>query len=178
MRHRVLPVLLTIALFACPVAAPEAALAAPQTNTTPAAAPTQPDTQSDLGVSPELLAQGAGALLGFAAFSLFIAPQAAATGGVAGLLGGRLAATALAGAGAIAGMTAYDVWSGLPINYAYFWHRGGFVAGVAAGVAAFGVLGYPGGGGTTWLGWAANRGALLGTGLFGSWMTDRWYHGR
>jgi hypothetical protein len=42
----------------------------------------------------------------------------------------------------------------------------------------FGVLGFPAGGGSTWLGWTINRTALIATGLYGAWTIDRWYSGR
>lgn len=137
-------------------------------------------TQQATNWSPtgELMAQGAGAIVGFGVFSLFVAPQAAALGEVAELLTGRIVATALAGAGAVGGTYLYDLWNDLPIDYAYFWHRGGFVLGIAGGIAVFGVMGYPLDGGSTWLIWAANRATLLGTGLLGSWTIDRWYLGR
>jgi hypothetical protein len=123
-------------------------------------------------LSPELLAQGAGALVGFGVYSLFVAPQVTVAGGVVAVLGGRLVAATLAGAGAMAGTFVYDRWAGLPLDYAYFWHRGGFIGGVAAGIAAFGLLGYPIEGGASWLGWAANRASILGSGLMGAWAAD------
>jgi len=95
-----------------------------------------------------------------------------------GLLGDRLMATVLATGGAVSGTYIYDRWAGSPIDYAYFWHRGGFVIGMAAGIATFGVLGYPLGTDATWLGWTANRAALMGSGLLGSWGIDHWYASR
>ena len=138
-----------------------AALFASALVATPAAA--QPATQ-EWQITPELMAQGAGALVGFGAYSLLIAPQ-----------GGRLVAATVAAGGAVAGDFVYDLWTGQPLDYPYFWHRGGFIVGLAAGIAAFGVLGYPISGGSTWLGWAANRVTLLGAGLAGSLAFDRWY---
>ncbi len=128
-------------------------------------------------ISPEVLAQAAGAVVGFGVYSLFVAPEAGVLGGAAAVLGTRIVAATLAGAGAVAGTFVYDRWTGKPLDYAYFWHRGGFVAGLAAGIAVFGVLGYPIDGGSTWLGWAANRVTLIGSGLLGSWYADRWYAG-
>ena len=75
----------------------------------------------------------------------------------------------------MAGTFVYDRWAGQPLDYAYFWHRGGFIGGVAAGIAAFGVLGYPIDGGASWLAWAANRVAILGSGVIGAWTADHWY---
>ena len=86
-------------------------------------------------------------------------------------------ATVMAASGAVAATYAYDRWADSPVDYAYFWHRGGFVVGMAAGVATFGVLGYPVATNSTWFGWAANRAALMGTGLLGAWGTDQWYAG-
>jgi hypothetical protein len=143
-----------------------------------AAPPPQDNGQAAPGswnISPELLAQGAGALVGFGVFSLFVAPQVTVAEGVVAVLGGRLVAATLAGAGAMAGIFVYDRWAGQPLDYAYFWHRGGFIGGVAAGIAAFGLLGYPIDGGTSWLGWAANRATILGSGLIGAWAADLWY---
>jgi len=124
------------------------------------------------------MAQGAGALIGYGTYFLFLAPQAAAVDTTASLVGYRLLASGLAGAGAVAGTYTYDVASGLPIDYAYFWHRGGFIAGVAAGVVVFAALGYPAGPGSTWLSWTANRAALVGTGLLAAWAADNWYQSR
>jgi len=157
--RRALSVLLATCLLVCAVRA--------------VAAPPQPSEQTQL--SPELLAQGAGAIVGFGVYSLFIAPQATAAEGVAAILGSRVVALTLAATGAVAGTFAYDYWTDQPFDYAYFWHRGGFVGGIVAAIAAFGVLGYPIDGGATWLGWAANRVTLLGSGLLGSWAADRWY---
>jgi hypothetical protein len=128
----------------------------------------QPAPSDEWQISPELMAQGVGALVGFGAYSLFIAPQA-------GMVGGRLVAASLAAGGAVVGDFAYDLWTGHPLDYAYFWHRSGFIVGVAAGIAAFGVLGYPITGGSTWLSWAANRVTLIGAGVVGSLAFDRWY---
>ena len=114
-------------------------------------------------------------MAGFGVYSVFVAPQFTAAEGVSALLGGRLVAATLAGAGAVFATFAYDHWAGLPLDYPYFWHRGGFIGGVAAGIAAFGLLGYPIDGGSTWLGWAGNRAAILGSGLIGAWSTDHWY---
>ena len=122
-----------------------------------------------------MVAQAAGAIAGFGIYSLYFAPQLTATEGAVAFLGGRMVALTLAGAGAVAGTFAYDYWSGQPYDYSYFWHRGGFVAGVAAGIVAFGVLGYPVDGGSTWLGWVANRATLLGAGALGAYGADRWY---
>jgi hypothetical protein len=168
--HRILPVLLAAGLLAIPLREPQAA--------TPAAQPASSAPAKMWPVSPELLVQGAGALVGIGAYSFFLAPQATAVGGVVSMLGDRITATAMATAGAISATYLYDLWEGVPIEYDYFWHRGGFVAGVAAGVAVFGVLGYPAGGGSTWLGWTINRTALIATGLYGAWTIDRWYSGR
>ena len=127
----------------------------------------QPPPEQEWQITPELMAQGAGALVGFGVYSLFIAPQ-----------GGRLIAATLAAGGAVAGDFVYDVWTGQPLDYPYFWHRGGFIAGLAAGIAAFGVLGYPISGGSTWLGWTANRVTLLGAGIAGSLAFDRWFEAK
>lgn len=124
----------------------------------------QPAAQDQWQITPELLAQGAGALVGFGAYSLFVAPQ-----------GGRIVAATLAAGGAVAGDFVFDLWTGQPLDYPYFWHRGGFIVGLAAGIAAFGVLGYPISGGSTWLGWTANRVTLLGAGIAGSLAFDHWY---
>lgn len=163
MNCRILPTLLAVSLLL-------GALAEPAHATPPDAVPS--DASQSWQPSPELLAQGAGAIIGFGAFSLFLAPEAAAAGGV---FGGRVIAATMAGMGAVAGTYAYDLWTGLPLEHDYLWHRGGFIAGIAAGVAIFGVLGYPAAEVGTWTGWAANRAALLGTGLLGAWMADRWY---
>jgi hypothetical protein len=125
--------------------------------------------------SPELMAQGAGALIGYGTYALFLAPSAAAASDATSLIGYRLMASGLAGAGAVVATYVYDFESGRPIDYAYFWHRGGFILGVAVGVVAFAAVGYPAGAGTTWLGWAVNRAALVGTGLLVAWGTDSWY---
>jgi len=170
-KRHVLPALLAASLVLGPTADALAA-AAPPAAASPAPAPSE--ASHAWRPSPEVLAQGAGALIGLGVFSLFVAPEA--LGGVAGLLGGRLMGATAAGMGAVAGTFAYDVWTGQPLQYAYFWYRGGFIAGLAGGIAAFGVLGYPGGGGTTWLGWTANRAALIGTGMIGAWAADHWYH--
>lgn len=126
-------------------------------------------------MTPELLAQGAGALVGFGLYSLYVSPGAGLIGGATAVMGTRIVAATLAGAGAVAGTFVYDRWTGQPLDYAYFWHRGGFIAGLAAGIGVFGVLGYPIDGGVTWLGWVANRVTLLGSGLVGAWYADRWY---
>jgi hypothetical protein len=178
---RVLPALLAVSLMAYP-ATESLAAAIPVQQVVPAPpappAPAQSMSTWEWPPPPQLLAQGVGALIGFGAFSLFLAPQAATATGPLSFLGNRIMATVMAATGAVAGTYAYDLWAGLPTDYAYFWHRGGFVAGVAAGVALFGVLGYPAGGGTTWFGWAANRVTLVGAGLYGAWVTDHWYTGR
>jgi len=173
LRHRVLAVALAAILAVLPVLDARAA--------TPAAEPQPaPAAQKSWGaywyrmVSPELLAQGVGALLGYGAYGLFLAPAVTPADPMT-VYGYRLLGSSMAGAGAVAGTYAYDVGSGEPLNYAYFWHRGGFIVGVAAGVVAFAVLGYPGGAGTTWLSWGANRAALVGTGLLAAWGTDYWY---
>jgi len=126
-------------------------------------------------LSPEVVAQAAGAVAGFGIYSLFIQPQLNDATGIGVVAASRLMALTLAGAGAVAGTFIYDQWTGQPTNYAYVWERGGFIGGVAVGIAAFGVLGYPIDGGATWLGWAANRAALLGAGLAGSWAAHSWY---
>jgi len=173
-KRRVRPALLAGIILLGPAGVPLAAAATPPISS----APVSSEAPAMWPPSPELLAQGAGAVIGFGAFSLFVAPEAAVAGGVAGLLGGRVMAAALAGMGAVAGTYAYDMWTGLPLEHGYLWHRGGFIAGIAAGVAIFGVLGYPAGEAGTWSGWAANRAALLGTGLIGAWTADRWYAGQ
>ena len=134
----------------------------------PGRAADQPPPQQEWSVSPELMAQGAGALVGFGVYSLFIAPQT-------GILAGRLVAATVAAGGAVAGDFVYDLWTGQPLDYPYFWHRSGFIVGLAAGITAFGVLGYPISGGSTWLGWMANRVTLLGAGIAGSLAFDHWY---
>jgi hypothetical protein len=134
-----------------------------------------PESKPSWWSSPELIAQGIGALIGFGVYSLYLAPTAGTATDAASVLGNRLLASGLAGVGAIAGTYAYDIDAGLPLDHAYFWHRSGFIIGIAAGAVAFGVLGYPAGPGATWLGWAANRTALVGTGLLGAWATDSWY---
>jgi hypothetical protein len=179
--HRVLPVLLAASLMTYP--AMESQAAVPAQAASPAAAASSAPARSEAPkawlLSPELLVQSAGALVGIGAFSLFLAPQATVVAdGVMSMLGDRIMATVMATTGAIGATYLYDLWTGLPIQYDYFWHRGGFVAGVATGVAVFGVLGYPISGGATWLGWTANRAALIGAGLYGAWVTDRWYSGR
>ncbi len=179
-RHRVLVALLAVCLLAYSTTGSDAAATImPQQQSVPAApaAPPASASWSSL-VTPELLAQGAGAFIGFAAYSAFLAPEAAAAGGLASMLGGRLMATTVAGAGAVVATYAYDVATGLPLDYAYFWHRGGFIVGVGAGIAAFGVLGLPAGTDATWLGWTANRAALLGSGLLGAWAIDHWQRAR
>ena len=165
-RFRIFPALIAASLMGCPIA-----------NALAADAPVAPRVEEATGwpISPELVAQGVGAFVGFGTYSLLLAPQAAAAGGILGILGGRVMAAALAGGGAVAGTFVYDLWTEQAIDYAYVWHRGGFVAGIAAGIAAFGVLGYPVDGGSTWLGWTANRAALVGTGLLGAWGVDHWY---
>jgi hypothetical protein len=144
-----------------------------------ASAPSAPvDALSAWRPSPESLAQGAGALVGIATYSLLLAPEMSAGSGVARLLSDRFMATILAATGAVAATYVYDRWTGEPIDYSYFWHRGGFVLGMAAGVATFGVLGYPVGTDATWVGWTANRAALIGAGLAGAWAMDRWHDAR
>ena len=175
MHQRVVAALLSICLMACPVSEPRAATVAllPQPERATAAA-----TPGNEQVASELMAQVAGALIGYGLYFVFLTPPAAAATDTTGLLGYRLLASGLAGTGAIAGTYAYDVASGLPLDYAYFWHRGGFIAGVAAGAVVFATLGFPAGAGTTWLGWTANRAALVGAGLLAAWATDSWYRGR
>lgn len=141
--------------------------------TASAAAP--PPPQEAPLVPAEVLAQAAGAVVGFGIYSFYFASEVAAAGGVVASAGGRLIALTLAGAGAVAGNFAYDYWTGQPLDYAYFWHRSGFIVGVAGGIAVFGVLGYPVDGGATWAGWVANRVTLIGAGMLGAWATDRWY---
>jgi hypothetical protein len=180
-KRRVLPALLIASLMTYPATGTLAAATPsqsmpPQAAASTAATPTAPPF--NWPPSAELLSEGAGALVGLGVFTLFLAPQAGTAGGLVAMFGSRLVASATAGVGAIAGTYIYDLWNGLPINYAYSWHRAGFVFGIAGGVAVFGVLGYPGGLDTTWFGWAANRAALVGTGLFGAWVTDRWYLSR
>jgi hypothetical protein len=180
LQHRILIVLLAGSLSICSVTASQAAAPAPtepspQRTASPPSAPAQ-----DLWAwrpSAELLAQIAGAFAGIGAYSLLLAPQAAGSSGIASLLGNRIMATVMAASGAVAATYAYDRWADSPVDYAYFWHRGGFVVGMAAGVATFGVLGYPVVTNSTWFGWAANRAALMGTGLLGAWGTDQWYAG-
>jgi hypothetical protein len=166
MTRGALPALVAVCLLICPAGG---SLAAPPPQNNGQAAP------ESWQISLELLAQGAGALVGFGIFSLFVAPQVTVAEGVVAVLGGRLVAATLAGAGAMAGTFVYDRWAGQPLDYAYFWHRGGFIGGVAAGIAAFGLLGYPIDGGASWLGWAANRASILGSGLMGAWAADHWY---
>jgi hypothetical protein len=142
------------------------------------AAPPQPEAHASPEaphISPEVWAQVAGALVGFGLYSLYVAPGAGLVGGLAAVAGTRIVAATLAGTGAVIGTFIYDRWTGQPLDYAYFWHRGGFIAGIAAGIAVFGVLGYPIDGGVTWLGWVANRVVLLGSGVLGSWWADSWY---
>lgn len=180
MKRRVLSVLLIASMMSYSATGSLAAAAPAQSMPPPAASATTVPTAPPVSWPPsaELLAEGAGALVGLGVFTLFLAPQAGTAGGLVAMFGSRLVASATAGMGAIAGTYIYDLWSGLPINYAYSWHRAGFVFGIAGGVVVFGVLGYPGGLDSTWFGWAANRAALVGTGLFGAWLTDRWYLGR
>ena len=166
MTMRALPALVAVCLLICPAGG---SLAAPPPQNNGQAAP------ESWQISPELLAQGAGALVGFGIFSLFVAPQVTVAEGVVAVLGGRLVAATLAGAGAMAGTFVYDRWAGQPLDYAYFWHRGGFIGGVAAGIGVFGLLGYPIDGGASWLAWAANRAAILGSGVIGAWAADHWY---
>jgi hypothetical protein len=125
--------------------------------------------------APQVLAQAVGAVMGFGIYSLFLAPEAAAMEGVAAIVRSRVMALTMAGIGAVAGSFVYDRWTGQSPDYGYLWERGGFIGGVAVGIAAFGVLGYPIDGGATWLGWAANRAGVLGTGLAGSWAAGQWY---
>jgi hypothetical protein len=181
LRHRVLVALLAMCWLGCFTAASNAAVMTTVPQSTPpaiAAPPAQSHASWSSLVTPELLAQGAGAFIGFAAYSAFLAPEAAAAGGLASMLGGRLMATTVAGAGAVVATYAYDLAAGLPLDYEYFWHRGGFIVGVGAGIAAFGVLGLPAGTDATWLGWTANRAALLGSGLLGAWAIDHWQRNR
>lgn len=166
MTRRALPAVVAVCLLICLAGG---SLAAPPPQNNGQAAP------ESWQISPELLAQGAGALVGFGIFSLFVAPQVTVAEGVVAVLGGRLVAATLAGAGAMAGTFVYDRWAGQPLDYAYYWHRGGFIGGVAAGIAVFGLLGYPIDGGASWLAWAANRAAILGSGVIGAWTADHWY---
>lgn len=169
MTHRIIAILLAVFLLASPVSE---ALAAPPP---PPPVATEPATPGQWELSPELWAQGAGALVGFAMYSLFVAPGGGVVGGLLAVFGTRIVAATLAGAGAVVGTFVYDRWTGQPLDYAYFWQRGGFVAGVAAGVVAFGVLGYPLDGGVTWGEWIINRSVLLGTGVLGELWVDHWY---
>jgi hypothetical protein len=107
-KRRVRPALLAGIILLGPAGVPLAAAATPPISS----APVSSEAPAMWPPSPELLAQGAGAVIGFGAFSLFVAPEAAAAGGVAGLLGGRVMAAALAGMGAVAGTYAYDPKSG------------------------------------------------------------------
>ena len=133
---------------------------------------------------PDTIAEGTGAVIGFIAFNFYVAPIAAAAGpGATGLqawLGTRVVASTLAATGAVLTTTAYDVWSGRPLNYMMYWGRGGAVAGVAAGSALLGVLGYPASAALTRFSpaWAANRSFLVGTALLGDWAATTWARGR
>jgi hypothetical protein len=133
---------------------------------------------------PDTIAEGTGAVIGFIAFNFYVAPIAAAAGpGATGLqawLGTRVVASTLAATGAVLTTTAYDVWSGRPLNYMIFWGRGGAVAGVAAGSALLGVLGYPASATLARFSpaWAANRSFLVGTALLGDWATTNWARSR
>jgi hypothetical protein len=133
---------------------------------------------------PDTIAEGTGALIGFIAFNFYVAPIAAAAGpGATGLqawLGTRVVASTLAATGAVLTTTAYDAWSGQPLNYMIFWGRGGAVAGVAAGSALLGVLGYPASATLTRFSpaWAANRSFLVGTALLGDWAATTWARSR
>jgi hypothetical protein len=100
-------------------------------------------------------------------FNLALAPTIAATNVTAS----RIAATGMAGVGAVSGLLAYDWSSGQPVDYAYIGHRAGFVAGVAAAFGAAGLLGYEIAA-TDWLGWTVSRVALFGTGTGGAWVFD------
>ena len=162
--RRFLSALLATTLLIRPVAQPAAAAAPPPTT---AVEPTGA-AESSWYASPLLFAQGIGALAGLGLYSFYIAPQA-------GIFQGRVLATAFAGLCAVGANFAYDIWADQPIDYEYFWHRSGFVLGIAAGILVFGAVGYPAGTSSTWLSWAGNRAALFGTGLAGAWYVDRWH---
>jgi hypothetical protein len=162
MTRGALPALVAVCLLICPMGASRAE---PPPRDNGQAAP------ESWQISPELLAPGAGALVGFAIFSLFVAPQVTVAEGVVAVLGGPWPERGRA----VAGTIVYHRWAGQPLDYAYFWHRGGFIGGVAAGIGVFGLLGYPIDGGASWLAWAANRAAILGSGVIGAWTADHWY---
>jgi hypothetical protein len=131
-------------------------------------------------VTPETIVHGVGAIIGIAAFSFYVAPLSAISvvGGasVQSLLGTRVVATTLAAAGAILTTYIYDRWTDQPIDYTYFWSRGGAVVGVGVGTAMLATFGYPVA--ATYVRfsppWVANRAFLVGAGLLGGWMTDSW----
>ena len=143
----------------------------------------EPAISSETGwssyITTERMVQGAGALLGIVAFNFYVAPLSVASGVGAGasirsLLGTRVTASMLAAAGAVMTTYIYDRWTDQPINYDYFWSRGGAVVGVGAGSALLTIFGFPS---ATALprfspAWVANRGFLVGTALLGAWMTD------
>lgn len=145
--------------------------------------PPAPSVMSWL-TEPDTIAEGTGALIGFIAFNFYVAPIAAAAGpaatGLQSWLGTRVVASTLAATGAVLTTTAYDVWSGRPLNYVMYWGRGGAVAGVAAGSALLGVMGYPASAALSRFSpaWVANRSFLVGTALLGDWAASNWARSR
>jgi hypothetical protein len=164
-----------------PAAAPPSMPSGP-IDVLPEPKPPEP-TWTSLLTDPDTIAEGTGAVVGFIAFNFYVAPIAAAAGpGATGLqawLGTRVVASTLAATGAVLTTTAYDIWSGRPLNTVMFWGRGGAVAGVAAGSALLGVLGYPASATLARFSpaWVANRSFLVGTALLGDWAATNWARG-
>lgn len=161
------------------------AIAAPPT-LPPAPAAAWPDPLAWTGtngrdlVTTETVVQGAGALIGIVAFNFYVAPLSAASGvggvTVRSLLGSRVVATTLAATGAVLTTYIYDRWTDQPLDYTYFWSRGGAIVGVGAGTALLAQLGYPPSATYARFSppWVANRAFLFGSALLGIWGTKAW----
>jgi hypothetical protein len=166
--------------------------AAPQINTKPV--DTQPtDTWP---VNTQLLAVGAGAVVGAVAFNMLTVPLGVvpfAGGALAAVpysvaMGSRLIAVTAAGAGALGANWLYDRWTGQQSDYAYLATLGaGALAGVAVGnyltIGALGVPPYYIGAGVadaagalaSPAAQAASRVYVVGAAVLGAWAADWLY---
>ncbi|MGQ9366878.1 hypothetical protein [Azospirillum sp. ST 5-10] len=148
-------------------------------------------------VNRQLMAVGAGAIVGIVAFNVLAAPLGTvplAGGALAAVpydvaLGSRLIATLSGGAGALAATYAYDQWTGHETDYKYWLALGaGALGGVAVGnVLSAGMLGrmpYYVGAGADSVGvpmasaasQAFSRIAVIASGVMGAWVADWAYN--
>jgi hypothetical protein len=151
--------------------------------------------QDDPPVDRQLLAVGAGAIIGIVAFNILAAPLGAVPLAGAALaevpyniaLGSRLIATATAGAGALTSIYAYDQWTGHESDYPYLMTLAtGALGGVALGNILTGTIGtlpyFAGAGEAVGVGplassaaQAASRVYVIASGVFGAWTADWLY---